>query len=296
MKYLERDKMKTKYHKNLAYQEMGENKEKIILFLHSKIVSKWIWIKQKEGYEKYFNDYHCIFIDLPNHGESQFKGKFSINESSSIIIDFLEDLLKNKENKEENKSSKSLNIIALGIGASIAIEILNKKPELVNHLILSGLEIADEKESKESSIINRLGKTKAEYLNEKPDSFITKAYLRYFGIRKDYYDFMEKDLDMKIQKEKEIAFESLNYTIPNNLNNNILDKKEILLAYGNKEDLSCTYSAIKLKNIFKNARLIEVNKGNHLWNLIDWELFNRTIINFIENETIPNDDKIKIIE
>ena len=288
--------MDSKYYKNLAYHEMGNENEKIILFLHSKIVSKWIWTKQMEGYDKYFKDYHCIFVDLPHHGESQSDGKFSINESSDIIIDFLEDLLKNKENENKIKLSKPVNIVALGIGASIAIEILNKKPELVNHLILSGLEIADRKESKESSIINIIGKTKAEYLNEKPDSFITKAYLRYFGIKKDYYDFMENDLDMRIQKEKEIAFESLNYTIPNNLNNKILDKKEILLAYGNKEDLSCTYSAIKLKNIFKNARLIEINKGNHLWNLIDWELFNRTIIDFIENDHIINDEKIKIIE
>ena len=288
--------MDSKYYKNLAYHEMGNENEKIILFLHSKIVSKWIWTKQMEGYDKYFKDYHCIFVDLPHHGESQSDGKFSINESSDIIIDFLEDLLKNKENENKIKLSKPVNIVALGIGASIAIEILNKKPELVNHLILSGLEIADRKESKEISIINIIGKTKAEYLNEKPDSFITKAYLRYFGIKKDYYDFMENDLDMRIQKEKEIAFESLNYTIPNNLNNKILDKKEILLAYGNKEDLSCTYSAMKLKNIFKNARLIEINKGNHLWNLIDSELFNRTIIDFIENDHIIYDEKIKIIE
>lgn len=288
--------MDSKYYKNLAYHEMGNENEKIILFLHSKIVSKWIWTKQMEGYDKYFKDYHCIFVDLPHHGESQSDGKFSINESSDIIIDFLEDLLKNKENENKIRLSKPVNIVALGIGASIAIEILNKKPELVNHLILSGLEIADRKESQESSIINIIGKTKAEYLNEKPDSFITKAYLRYFGIKKDYYDFMENDLDMRIQKEKEIAFESLNYTIPNNLNNKILDKKEILLAYGNKEDLSCTYSAIKLKNIFKNARLIEINKGNHLWNLIDSELFNRTIIDFIENDHIIYDEKIKIIE
>ena len=288
--------MDSKYYKNLAYHEMGNENEKIILFLHSKIVSKWIWTKQMKGYDKYFKDYHCIFVDLPHHGESQSDGKFSINESSDIIIDFLEDLLKNKENENKIRLSKPVNIVALGIGASIAIEILNKKRELVNHLILSGLEIADRKESKESSIINIIGKTKAEYLNEKPDSFITKAYLRYFGIKKDYYDFMENDLDMRIQKEKEIAFESLNYTISNNLNNNILDKKEILLAYGNKEDLSCTYSAIKLKNIFKNARLIEINKGNHLWNLIDSELFNRTIIDFIENDHIIYDEKIKIIE
>ena len=61
--------MTLKVHNNLAYEEIGEDNNEIILFLHSKIVSNWIWIKQKEKYCKYFKNYHCIFIDLPHHGK-----------------------------------------------------------------------------------------------------------------------------------------------------------------------------------------------------------------------------------
>ena len=182
--------MTLKVHNNLAYEEIGEDNNEIILFLHSKIVSNWIWIKQKEKYCKYFKNYHCIFIDLPHHGKSQFEEEFSIEKSSLRIIDFIMDLINAKNDKEKiNDFEKinSINIVALGLGGSIAIEILNKKPQLIKHLILSGLEIAPKKEDEGDSIINRLGKTKAEYLNEKPDQFIVGAYLRYYGIKKDYW-------------------------------------------------------------------------------------------------------------
>ena len=133
--------MTLKYFNDLAYEEMGENNDEIILFLHTKLLDKWIWKKQKENYHKYFNDYHCIFIDLPNHGDSKSKEEFSINRASIEIIEFIEHLTENKE-----KSANGINIVALGLGASIAIEILNKDPNMIDNLILSGMEIADFKE------------------------------------------------------------------------------------------------------------------------------------------------------
>ena len=54
--------MTLKYFNDLAYEEMGENNDEIILFLHTKLLDKWIWKKQKENYHKYFNEYHCIFL------------------------------------------------------------------------------------------------------------------------------------------------------------------------------------------------------------------------------------------
>lgn len=330
--------MNVKYYNRIAYEEIGEENSKIILFLHSKIVSKWIWIKQKENYDKYFNNYNCIFIDLPHHGKSRFNGEFSINESSEAIIDFIEFLLENKnrdiekkmaadkkeksrgdefsEEKKEKNLVNSINIVALGLGGSIALQILNKKPDLINKLILSGVEIAHKKEKIEKSPISRLAKTKAEFLNLKPDTFIVKAYLRYYGIKKEYYDYLDKDLDLSIKKEKEIAFESYNFTFRDvfkedeyvpvkNRNhyknkflkkeyNSIIDKENILIIYGNKEDITCTQSAIELKNRLINARLIEIDKGNHLWNIIDDELFNNTVKCFLNENKIYKDHKIRI--
>ena len=287
--------MTLKYFNDLAYEEMGENNDEIILFLHNKLLDKWIWKKQKENYHKYFNEYHCIFLDLPNHGDSKTKEEFSINRASIEIIEFIEHLIGIKEN---SCNENGISIVALGLGASIAIEIINRKPNLIDTLIISGIEIADVKENRQNSVINRLAKTQSEYLNEKPDSFITKAYLRYFGISKEHYNDMERILERSIKEEEKIAYESLNYTIPNDLfdNRELLEKENILIAFGSKEDLNCAKSAIGLKNLFKNAKLVEINKGNHLWNIIDYELFNTIIIDFIESNDIEENPKITIFE
>ena len=245
----------------------------------------------RENNDKYFTGFHCILMDLPKHGDSKSEEIFSIDKSAEDILNFMEDLI-------ELKNIKKINIVALGLGGQIAIELINKNPQIIDKLILSGLEIADFKVNKEESIINRLAKTQSEYLNEKPDTFITKAYLRYFGIKKEHYTDVERILERPIKDEKTIAYESLNYTIPNDLKNNkeILEKEDILIIFGSKEDLNCTKSAIELKNLFKNAKLIEIIKGNHLWNIIDYELFNTIIIDFIKSRHIEENSKVKILE
>ena len=283
--------MTLKHFNNLAYEDIGEENSKTILFLHPKLLDKWIWRKQKEDYDKYFKGFHCIFLDLPNHGDSISKEEFSIYKSSIEISEFINHIISNKD-------IEKVNIVALGIGGSIAIEILNENPNIIDNLILSGLEIADYKENESDSIANGLAKTQSEYLNEKSDMFITKAYLRYFGIKKEHYNDMEKILDISINDERKIAFESLNYTIPESLKDNkdIIEKDNILIIYGTKEDLNCTKSAIDLKSIFTNAKLVEIIRGNHLWNIIDPDLFSTIISNFIRDHHIEDNSKINILE
>ncbi len=283
--------MTLKHFNNLAYEEIGEENSKTILFLHAKLLDKWIWKRQKEDYDKYFKGFHCIFLYLPNHGDSISEEEFSINKSSIEISEFINHIISNKD-------IEKVNIVALGIGGSIAIEILNENPNIIDNLILSGLEIADYKESESDSVANGLAKAQSEYLNEKSDIFITKAYLRYFGIKKEHYNDMEKILDISINDERKIAFESLNYTIPESLKDNkdIIEKDNILIIYGTKEDLNCTKSAIDLKNIFINAKLVEIIKGNHLWNIIDHDLFNTIINNFIKDNHIEENSRINILE
>lgn len=284
-------KMTLRYFNDLAYEEIGEENSETILFLHSKLLDKWIWTKQKENYNQYFNDYHCIFLDLPNHGDSKSEEEFSIMKSSVEINEFIGHIIR-------AKNIDKINMVSLGLGAAIAIEIINKNPQSIDSLILSGLEIADYKESESDSVVNRLARTQSEYLNEKSDNFITKAYLRYFGIKKEYYDCVERILERPIKEEEKIAFESLNYTIPKSLKNNdeIIAKDNVLIIYGTKEDLNSTKSAIQLKNIFYNAKLVEIIRGNHLWNIIDYDLFNTIISNFIKFNNVEENPRINILE
>ena len=147
--------MTLKHFNNLAYEDIGEENSKTILFLHPKLLDKWIWRKQKEDYDKYFKGFHCIFLDLPNHGDSISKEEFSIYKSSIEISEFINHIINNKD-------IEKVHIVALGIGGSIAIEILNENPNIIDNLILSGLEIADYKESESDSIANGLAKTQSE--------------------------------------------------------------------------------------------------------------------------------------
>ena len=117
-------------------------------------------------------------------------------------------------------------------------------------------------------------------------------------IPKENYQDMERILERSIKEERKIAYESLNYTIPSDLTSNqeLLEKENILIIFGNKEDLNSTKSAIGLKSILKNAKLVEIDKGNHLWNIIDHELFNEIITNFIKSNTIKSSSKVLFLE
>jgi hypothetical protein len=115
---------------------------------------------------------------------------------------------------------------------------------------------------------------------------------------KEYYNDVERILDMSIREERKIAFESLNYTIPESLmdNKDLIEKDNVLIIYGTKEDLNCTKSAIDLKNIFINAKLVEIIRGNHLWNIIDYKLFNTITRDFIKYHHIKENSKIRIYQ
>ncbi|MBP5700434.1 MAG: alpha/beta hydrolase, partial [Methanobrevibacter sp.] len=147
--------MTLRHFNDLAYEEMGEENSKTILFLHAKLLDKWIWKRQKEAYDKFFKGFHCIFLDLPNHGESLSEDDLTIEKSSKKVAEFINHLI-------DNKDIESISIVALGIGSSIAIEILNENPNAIDNLILSGLEIADYKEIESDSVTNGLAKAQSE--------------------------------------------------------------------------------------------------------------------------------------
>ena len=44
--------------KNILYfEEEGISNNEIIFFIHSNLLSNWVWINQRD----YFKDFHCIY-------------------------------------------------------------------------------------------------------------------------------------------------------------------------------------------------------------------------------------------
>ena len=72
----------------LYYQEYGNKKAPLMLFLHGGGVSGWMW----ENQIQYFTHYHCIVPDLPGHGKSIHEEKFSIKLCAEQLLALIEEI------------------------------------------------------------------------------------------------------------------------------------------------------------------------------------------------------------
>ncbi|MCL2688110.1 MAG: alpha/beta hydrolase [Methanobrevibacter sp.] len=319
----------SKLKNKLYYEEIGENNQELIIFLHSNLLSNWIWEKQRN-----FSNYHCIYLDIPNHGNSFFEDDFSISKSSEIIKDLIEE-----KRVYANGYYKKVHLVGIALGGQIILYLLAKYPELIDSAVVSGVNLKESynniNQNNIEEILETLDKLKIDILDKKHPDFIIKGYLAEYGISKDYLDKVkgsiskinsneiDKSENLNLITKKSLAFEipELNEIDEVNEINEIDEVNEInevnegskidevnevneinevngnnkninlLVLYGTKEYPKVAKSARLIKNKFNSAKIFSVYRAIHLWNLIDCEWFNETIIDFIANKKIDLNDK-----
>ena len=107
----------------LAYTEAGEGNPLTLIFIHGLGETMQTWTKNIEGLK---NQFHCIAIDLPGHGQSQSRDyPYTPYSFAETISDFI---------KQHNLQQVIL--IGHSLGGQIAILLSISKPALVYKLIL----------------------------------------------------------------------------------------------------------------------------------------------------------------
>jgi pimeloyl-ACP methyl ester carboxylesterase len=264
----------------LYYEEEGKENKEAIIFIHNNLLNNWIWENQRNV----FNSYHCIYLDLPDHGKSQLKTDFSIVKSVEYIENIIENDLKNKK----------VHLIGISIGGTMIIDLLYKYPNLIKTAIISGVniksklkdddnlnEIAIKLEDKRiNELLNSLKECKTTILDKKHPNFIIQAFLAEYGIGRKYFNQLKLSID--INNFVKITDEYLKYRIPNEINN----FPNLLILYGTKEYPKVQKSAKTIQYHFPNAKIFKVNRAIHLWNIINPEYFNEIIQEFIKNKNI----------
>ena len=291
----------SKLKNKLYYEEIGENNKELIIFLHSNLLSNWIWEKQRKD----FSNYHCIYLDIPSHGDSYFDNDFSISKSSEIIKDLIEE-----KRDIGNESFKKVHLVGIALGGQIILYLLAKYSNLIDSAVVSGVNLKESyniiNQNDINNILETLDKLKIDILDKKHSDFIIKGYLAEYGIGKDYldkvrysidklnsnFDDSEHNFDNLNSNLNIITKESLVFEIPefgeNSKNNENIN---LLILYGTKEYPKVAKSAKLIKDSFHSAKIYSVYKSIHLWNLIDYEWFNETIVDFIANKKIDLNDK-----
>ncbi|MGL4669433.1 MAG: hypothetical protein ACRCVG_02390 [Methanobacteriaceae archaeon] len=293
----------------INYTELSPDNPNTIVFLHSEYLSSWIWKKQKDYFDNSINisgnnnnnnSYNCLFIDLPEHGKNVFGEDFSIENSANIIASFLKDFIANK-NKKTAENATNINIVAMGVGGQIAIEILAKNHDLINKIMVSGVYLASNNVDNELTNIIQNTAIINYWKIKKHNDFLVKAYLRHYNISKKYMEDLKYSND-KINKNSlvNIMSEINNFKIPNSIGNNRNNKNKnnnkgnnnnspkISLYFGLKESENILKSAFRIDKIIKLNNFCAIKKAVHLWNFTNSDLFNKIIEHEFRNNNNNN--------
>ncbi|GAA5818166.1 MAG: alpha/beta hydrolase [Methanobrevibacter sp. CfCl-M3] len=295
----------------LYYVEEGKENNEAIIFIHSNLLSNWVWNRQKNQ----FKDYHCIYLDLIDHGKTQVNMVFSIENCKKLIKNLIINDLKYKK----------VHLVGIAIGGTIILDLLYKYPNIIETAVISGVNIKnfadneyniddiedkvnkksidklkmfDEIKNIDNIIINQEDKRteellssvkecKINILDKKPSNFIISGFLAEYGIGKEYFNQLKETI--KIDNFIKVSEEYLKYRLPNEINN----FPHLLILYGTKEYPKVAKSAELIQNQFPKSKIFSIYMAIHLWNIINCDWFNETIIEFIVNKNIKDKDYIK---
>lgn len=108
----------------MFFFESGKTGQPTIVFLHGNGASSTMW----KTHIRHFSNYHCIAVDFPGFGKSNDEDWISIDRTANQVIDVI---------RSRAKQGKA-HVVGLSLGGSIAITILGKAPEIVDHAIVDG--------------------------------------------------------------------------------------------------------------------------------------------------------------
>lgn len=252
----------------LTYKEYGNHNGPLIVFLHGGGVSSWMWDKQVN----YFKHYHCITIDLPEHGANKHAEEFSIHRSAKSIIDII----------EKHRQEKEVIVIGFSLGAQVLVEMLSLRSDLIDYALINSALV------RPSSVIRKLIRPSI-YLFfplVKMKSF-AKLQAKALYISEEYIDtYYKESSQMNRETLIRILEENMSFQIPQNFRH---AKGKILVTIGEKENAMMKKSAKDLVQANPTCTGVIIPKVGHGISLFDPEYFNRLVEGWIEGGRLPRD-------
>jgi len=257
--------MQTFQYKNIAisYQDQGQGE--VILFLHGFLENKNMWQKTINSFQK---THRCLSIDLLGHGQTPCIGYIhTMEKQANMVLALLNHL-----------DIKKFHLIGHSMGGYIALALLEKKPKLIQKLILLNSTAAADNEERK---INRERAIAA--VKQNHQLFIGLAIANLFSTNS------QKKLSTAIEKLKQEAQQTPKQGVIAALSGMKIRKDytfllsqgthNILVVLG-KKDPVLPYDNTKLLANHKQVKLVTLTQGHMSW-LENYEEMQNALINFI---------------
>ena len=260
-------------------REFGPATAPSILFFHGGGAGGWMWQPQVDR----LPEYHCLVVDLPEHGRSMHVKPFSIRLAAGLIADLI----------ETQAHGRRAHITGLSLGAQVGVQLLARSPEKVDHALLS------------SPLIHPIpgtgwltpGLVAASYRwflqPFKNNDFWIRLNMRYSaGIPDPYYAQFKEEFQRTTKDSfVHVMVENQAFRLPKGLEH---AQAPTLLVAGQREYGAMRQSVRDLAAVLPKGRAYEIlfPKGvglaaQHNWSLTAPQLFTDTLRAWIENQPLP---------
>lgn len=233
----------------LYLTQTGDFQKSKIIFLHGGGSSSWMW----RPVTALLPQYHCIAVDLPQHGKSKDIGPFSIPyaaEKVAELVDFL-------------SPDEPVHLAGLSEGAQVAVQMLATHPELLKSAFISSALLLPVPGA--GIFANKWAARWAYRLTLQPfknwDYWIRLNMKYAAGIPDQYFAHFKQDF----QNTTEDSFINLmtanqRFRLPEGL-----EKVQVpaFIVCGKKEYRAMQDSARLLKKTLPDASLVILNLGKH---------------------------------
>ncbi|WBW97717.1 alpha/beta fold hydrolase [Oceanirhabdus sp. W0125-5] len=225
----------------MKYNVIGENNDKVLVFINGGGLGYWMWDKQKE----LSKTYKCILFDFPGHGEN-------VDSEFTTLDDLVEEIKKIIEKESENKKAIW---VGLSIGAQTVMNGIMKAPEYIEKaVIISGLnnEVKINKGLMNFSISMIFPLIKYRWW--------AKLQSKQFSLPDEYFNkYYEGSKIVSKKTLLNVMNENMSFEFKNLSN----FKGETIILVGKKEIKSMHRSAKKIADSIENSKLIIFENSGH---------------------------------
>ncbi|MFS0785528.1 alpha/beta hydrolase [Shouchella sp. 1P09AA] len=247
----------------LSFQETGNRDSPLLFFIHGGGVSRWMWQKQVD----YFTAYHCVAVDLPEHGKSREVGNFSIGESAKQCLALI----------EEKAANKTVHLIGFSLGAQVAIEVLSQDSNRITSAMINSALVSP------SSLLNRsVAYTAQLALPLAKWERFAKAQAKVLYIPEDQFLlYYCESKQMRAQTFARVMKENLSFSIPPSFRD---VSTRMLVTVGEKESRLMRKSLLELTYANEQCQNLTIKGYGHGYSLANPAAFNSLLQRWIEKE------------
>jgi pimeloyl-ACP methyl ester carboxylesterase len=252
----------------LYLKESGSKNAPTIVFLHGLGVSSWMWDEQIEVLQK---DYHCLAIDLPCNGESTATAWLSFADTAAQVAEVI---------RQHSLTGKA-HIVGLSLGGYTALFLLQKHPEVIESMIVSGVTV---KPFSQQWLWRGLVKLMPFIMQRNMVINLSSKMMQLPPEAAELYKRDVKRLSADIFKR--VYAEVLNLSLPSEL---ATRPHRLLAVAGDKEVKAVKNDLAEFSKHLPNTQTSIVPNAHHAWNGEHPQLFTDMIRAWVENQPLPEE-------